>query len=205
MVGGGAAWRTIGTAGHRMTTTLPSMAADAARKHTRQRGHLDLDHGRLEITMDIQLRTLDPLRVAFVRHLGLYQECGSAWQKLTAWAGSRGLLGAEAVCLGVGHDDPAVTEPARIRYDACIVVPDGTPVEGGIGIQILPGVEHAVALHRGPYELLPAVYQEVIGRWIPSQGRTIDRERSSPYEIYRNDMRTTPSADLLTEVRVPVA
>jgi AraC family transcriptional regulator len=164
-----------------------------------------LPFGHPESTMDIQIRTLDPLRVAFVRHLGPYQECGGAWQQLIGWAGPRGLLGADAVCLGVGHDDPSVTEPARIRYDACIVVPDGTPVEGGIGIQILPGGEHAVTLHRGPYELLPAVYLEVIGRWIPSQGRTIARERSSPYEIYRNDMRTTPPADLLTEVRVPLA
>lgn len=158
-----------------------------------------------ESTMDISIRTLDPLRVAFVRHLGPYQECGGAWQELIAWAGPRGLLGADAVCLGVGHDDPAVTAPARIRYDACIVVPDGTRVEGGIGIRILPGGPHAVTLHRGPYELLPAVYREVIGVWIPGQGRSVDRERSSPYEIYRNDMRTTPPAELLTEVRIPLA
>jgi AraC family transcriptional regulator len=167
------------------------------------RRHLAADHP--ESTMDITIRTLEPLRVAFVRHLGPYQECGGAWQALMAWAGQRGLLTKDAVCLGVGHDDPAVTEPARIRYDACIVVPDATPVAGGIGIQILPGGEHAVALHRGPYELLPAVYQEVIGRWIPSHGRLIARERSSPYEIYRNDARSTLPADLLTEVRVPLA
>ena len=92
-----------------------------------------LAQGRSESTMDIQIRTLDPLRVAFVRHLGPYQDCGGAWQQLIGWAGKRGLLRQDAVFLGVGHDDPAVTEPARIRYDACIVVPDGTAVEGGIG------------------------------------------------------------------------
>jgi AraC family transcriptional regulator len=162
-------------------------------------------HDLPESAMDIQIRTLDPLRVAFVRHLGPYQECGGAWRTLIAWAGGRGLLNADAVCLGVGHDDPAVTEPAHIRYDACIVVPDGTLPDGGIGIQILPGGPHAVTLHRGPYELLPAVYQEVIGRWIPGQGRSLARERASPYEIYRNDMRTTPPAELLTEVCVPLA
>jgi AraC family transcriptional regulator len=155
------------------------------------------------ITMDIRIRTLDQLRVAFVRHVGPYQECAPAWQTLAAWAGPRGLHNDSAICLGVGHDDPAVTEPSRIRYDACIVIADDMQVDGGIGVQVLPGGEHAVAIHRGPCDLLPGVYSEIIGRWIPSQGRRISRG-GSPYEIYRNDMRTTPAKDLIIEICVPL-
>jgi AraC family transcriptional regulator len=154
-------------------------------------------------TMDIAIRTLDPMRVAFIRHIGPYQECAPAWAALVAWASPRGLLTATATCLGVGHDDPAVTAPERIRYDACIVIPDGTSVDGGVGIQVLPGGEHAVTVHRGPYDLLPQVYLEVIGRWLPQHGRRVGR--GSPYEIYRNDVRSTPAQDLITEIRVPLA
>jgi AraC family transcriptional regulator len=153
--------------------------------------------------MDIRIRAIDPLRVAFVRHIGPYQDCGAAWATMVAWAQPRGLLAGSPVVLGVGHDDPAVTEPSRIRYDACVVIPDGMAVDGGIGVQVLPGGEHAIAVHHGPYDLLPSVYVEILGRWLPSQGRKVGR--GSPYEIYRNDMRITPPQELITEVRVPLA
>lgn len=153
--------------------------------------------------MDISIRSFDPLRVASIRHIGPYEQCGAAWQRLVAWAEPLGLLNDRAICLGVGHDDPAVTDPASLRYDACIVIEPGRIVDQGMTIQVLPGGEHAVTVHHGPYDLLPQVYLEVIGRWLPSQGRRVGR--GSPYEIYRNDVRITPAQDLITEIRVPLA
>ena len=163
--------------------------------------HLPTNYG--DSSMDVQIRTLDPLHVAFVRHTGPYQECKPAWNVLVAWAAPLGLLGPDAVCLGVGHDDPRATEPARIRYDACLVIPAGLTPAAGIGVQKLPGGEHAVTTVRGPYDQLGGVYAELMGRWLPAQGRRLGR--GSPYEIYRNDMRVTPAAELITEIRVPLA
>lgn len=155
------------------------------------------------IAMDIQIRYLSPLRIAFVRHIGPYQECQPAWERLVAWAGPRGLLHERTVCLGVGHDDPAVTDPARLRYDAGIVIDDRVRVDEGISVQELPGGDHAVAVHRGPYDLLPTVYAQLMGQWLPDQGRALGR--GSPYEIYRNNPKTTKPADLITEICVPLA
>lgn len=181
------AWR-------RRPRPLPPL--DDARRHL-------IDRPSRSSAMDIAIRVLEPLRVAFVRRLGPYQECGPAWQTLTAWAGKRGLLDERSVLLGVGHDDPAVTEPSRIRYDASLVIDDDTAVDEGIAVQVLPGGEHAVAVHRGPYDQLPGVYAEIMGRWLPAQGRKLGR--GSPYEIYRNNPMTTKPQDLITEIRVPLA
>jgi AraC family transcriptional regulator len=182
-----AAWR-------RHPRELPPL--DDARRHL-----VDRPSGRT--AMDIRILVLEPLRVAYVRRLGPYQDCGPAWQTLTAWAGRRGLLDERSVLLGVGHDDPAVTDPSRLRYDACLVIDEGTAVDDGIAIQVLPGGEHAVAVHRGPYELLPGAYAEIMGRWLPAQGRKLGR--GSPYEIYRNNPLATAPQDLITEIRVPLA
>jgi AraC family transcriptional regulator len=95
-----------------------------------------------------------------------------------------------------------MTAPERLRYDACIVVPEGFRVDGGPDEQVLAGGAHAVVVHRGPYERLPEVYGELMGRWLPASGRTA---RGVPYEIYRNDAQTTPPAELVTEIRVPLA
>ena len=152
--------------------------------------------------MEASLKKMNAMRVAFVRHVGPYHEVGPTWGKLCAWAGRRGLFGPQTVLLGLGHDDPCVTPPERIRYDACIVVGDQVQAEGDIGIQTIPAGEYAVAIHRGPYAGLAQTYARLCGEWIPQQGREL---RSAPaIEIYRNNPNDTPPEELVTEVCVPL-
>lgn len=152
--------------------------------------------------MDVTIRQIDEQRVAFIRHIGPYAECGPAWEKLCAWAGPRGLLGPNVRMLGLCHDDPQVTPPDQIRYDACIVVDDSFEPDGEVEVQTIAGGEYAVTLHAGPYENLSQTYMELCGQWIPSHGREM---RSAPdFEVYLNDPQTTAPEDLLTEIYVPL-
>ena len=119
--------------------------------------------------VDVKIEKREPLRVAFVRHVGPYQEVGKAWERLCGWAGPRGLFGPNTAMLGVCHDDPDVTPPERIRYDACITAPDGLAAEGDVGIQEVAGGDYAVTTHHGPYENLAATYAVLCGEWLPSR------------------------------------
>lgn len=38
-------------------------------------------------TMRVSLKTLDPMRVAFVRHIGPYAKCARAWETLCTLGG----------------------------------------------------------------------------------------------------------------------
>ena len=153
--------------------------------------------------MDVRVEEVRPIRVAFVRHTGPYAACGAAWQKLCGWAGPRGLIGPSSTFLGVSHDDPEVTPPEKIRYDACVTVPDSVQGEGDIGVQEVGGGEYAITTHRGPYERLAQTYARLCGEWLPKSGREV---RSAPsLEFYRNSPETTPPEDLITEVHVPLA
>ncbi len=80
-------------------------------------------------TMEAKIETLDAIKVAFVRHVGPYACCGEAWGRLCAWAGPKGLLGPQATMLAQSHDDPDVTPPDKLRYDACLVVGDDVEAE----------------------------------------------------------------------------
>lgn len=154
------------------------------------------------IRMDACLKQMDALRVAFVRHIGPYHEVGPTWEKLCKWAGRRWLFGRKTVLLGLCHDDPQVTPPERIRYDACIVVSEKVQAEGEVGIQVIPAGEYAMTVHHGPYSDLAQTYAQLCGEWIPQQGHEL---RSAPsLEIYQNDPNKTPPEKLLTEVYVPV-
>ena len=47
---------------------------------------------------------------------------GATWGKLAAWAGARGLFGPGPRFIGVSYDDPQITPPEKLRYDAAITV-----------------------------------------------------------------------------------
>ncbi len=47
-------------------------------------------------------------------------------------------------CLGVCRDDPEVTAPDRVRYDACLLVGETSAPEGEVGVQRIGGGEYAL-------------------------------------------------------------
>jgi AraC family transcriptional regulator len=152
--------------------------------------------------MEVQIRSLPPRRVAFLRHVGPYDQVGRTWERLMTVLGKEGLLGAGTECVGICHDDPEITPPDKIRYDACVTVDDAFRPEGEIGVQIIPGGEYAVATHRGPYQQLGRTYARLMGQWLPRSGREL---RASPCcETYLNDPEGTAPADLLTDIQIPI-
>ena len=152
--------------------------------------------------MKAAIKTIPGMKIAYVRHLGPYDQCGPAWEKLCAWAGPKGLMNPDAVFLGVCHDDPDVTPPEKIRYDASIVVQGEVAPEGEVGVTELPGGDYAVALHKGPFSNLHKTYAAMCGQWVPGQGREVTSGPS--YEIYKNDPGKTPPEELLIEIFLPL-
>jgi AraC family transcriptional regulator len=152
--------------------------------------------------MNVTIEHLAPMRVAFVRHIGPYNQCGSAWDRLCTWLGKEGWMQPGCRFLGVSYDDPDITPAEKIRYDACATVPEDFAPEGEIGMQILSGGDYARTTHVGPYERFNETYGRLMGQWLPRSGR---RLRNAPcLEFYLNDPGSTAPADLLTDVCVPL-
>jgi len=139
--------------------------------------------------MKVGMKELPTMRVAFMRHTGPYRGCGKVWEELMAWAGHEGLLGPDTKFLGLSHDDPDVTPPGKLRYDACVTVDGAFEPVGEVGIQAIPGGEFAVTTHIGPHSGLGATYARLFGQGIPSLGR---EPASAPcIEFYLNDPEST--------------
>jgi AraC family transcriptional regulator len=158
---------------------------------------------RKETNMEVRMETVPPMRVAFIRKTGPYNQCEEAWARLCAWAGPKGLLRADTRFLGVGHDDPQVTPPDKIRYDACVTVDEAVEGEGEVGIQSVGGGRYAVTTHRGPYENLETTYAELMGRWLPLSGERLGDNLC--FELYLNDPQSTPAEELLTDIYISIA
>ena len=153
-------------------------------------------------TMLVSVESMPPTRVAYVRHTGPYENCSQAWDKICTWMGKEGHLGPGTRFIGVSYDDPEITPPERIRYDACITVDDAFQPEGEIAVQVLAGGDYARSTHHGPYETLSRTYHRLMGEWLPRSGRHL---RNAPcLEFYLTDPDSTPASDLLTDVCVPL-
>jgi AraC family transcriptional regulator len=152
--------------------------------------------------MKASIKQVAPMRVAFVRHVGPYNEVGRAWETLTMLLGREGWLGGNCQFLGICHDDPAVTPPDKIRYDACVTVPDDFEPQGDVGVQVVSGGEYAVVTHFGPYAKLGETYAQLLGRWLPRSTRVL---AATPcLEVYLNSPENTDPEDLVTDLYAPL-
>lgn len=152
--------------------------------------------------MDVKIEKIASMKVAAVRHVGPYTDCGSAWEKLGAWATPKGLIGPDTIMLGVCYDDPKTTPPEKIRYDACMSIKGNVETQPPVTKQEIAGGEYATYRHKGPYAGLAAAYEMVYGQWLPQSGR---RYKDAPcFEIYRNCPTKTAPEDLITDIYVPL-
>lgn len=152
--------------------------------------------------LEVEIVELSPLTVGFVRHVGPYPEVGTTWQKLMGFAMARGLFGHGTQMIGLCHDDPEVTAPDKLRYDACIHVTPSTQPEGEFGVQEIAGGPYARALHVGPYDTLGDAWARLAGEWLPA--KRYEPDAKPGFEVYRNSpMNTAPDA-LETVLHLPL-
>lgn len=135
---------------------LASLEPRRAAQHPAEQGTYSLSPTRIVV--------LEPMDLAFIRHVGPYEEVpDTLFRELTDWAETRG-LGGHRPLLGIGHDAPGITPPSKLRFDAAVVVPGPFEPEAPVGYQKLEGGRCAFTTHIGHYRSLAAAYSDIFGR-----------------------------------------
>ena len=71
--------------------------------------------------MNVRIKTIEPMHVAFMRHVGPYDEVAQTWKHLVAQLARDGRIGADSVFIGIPHDDPDVTPlPTDLQTSICL-------------------------------------------------------------------------------------
>lgn len=151
----------------------------------------------------VQIRNLHAVRMAALPHRGAYNKVGAAFQELSGLIEARALWPEVEGCAMVSYDNPRVTPEADLRSHAAFLVSEAFPIAAPIEELRYPAGRYAVLLHRGPYDGLPEAYRVLGEEWYPSSGES--HIRRPPYELYLNDPNEVAAADLLTEIRLPLA
>ncbi len=140
----------------------------------------------------------------YIRLIGNYKDndYDATWQKLWTEIKTQKLFSAGIEHFGVCHDDPHVTEPSKLRYDACLVVHKTAKPHDEIGIKQLPCGKFAKFVYQGSYEYLNDAYNYIFGQWLPNSGYELRNVPSM--EKYANDPRKTAPEKLKTEFYIPI-
>ncbi len=158
-----------------------------------------------EQTMKPEIKTIEAINVIGAREIGGYAEAAPrAWGRIMKFAYSNNLMGKETRSIGITHDDPGVTEPDHIRYDACLDIIATVSSEDNLKEYTISGGQYAVFLHKGPYENLQQTYAFAFNEWLPESHYQL-RDEKTCFEIYLNrDPRKTKPENLKTEIYIPL-
>jgi DNA gyrase inhibitor GyrI len=106
---------------------------------------------------------------------------------------------------GYFRDNPRLTAPELLRYDACVPMTFGLEPdpEAGIATQTLPGGAYAVHTHVGSYAETGQLFSQLHREIVPKRGLSLDYDR--PFmAIHLNDPAITREMHRRTELCVPV-
>ena len=159
--------------------------------------------------LECEFVEIEPICVLAIRHIGPYNECGKAWERMMKYAYTqkiklkKNLMGKSARMFGVGYDNPNVVEASKLRCDVCITKDDDVVLEDGIREMVISGGRFARFLHKGPYEALAEKYVQIYGIWM-AENSIMPREEP-PFEEYLNrDPRRTKPQNLRTHIYIPI-
>ncbi len=155
--------------------------------------------------MNVTVKTLPSYHVAYVRSVGPYGPEGSvaeAWQRLVRWAGARDLWTADRTCLGIAYDNPKVTEPAKCRLDAAIVIPDGFKADGDVSVMDVAGGKYAASVFVGGGHEIGAAWDRLFAEWLPQSGHQPDHRPC--FELYQGEFHDPKNNTFRCELCLPV-
>jgi AraC family transcriptional regulator len=151
----------------------------------------------------LRLHEFSDYTVAYVRHIGDYNfRIGLAWQKLMRWAAQNKLITPDSIRISCSYDDPELTPEGKLRYDACITIPEGVKAEGPVGVRKIRGGLFVLFNFQGRTSGLSGFYDRVYSRLLTESSISL---RNAPgYRVHLEGRWDQVRGKLSNELRIPV-
>lgn len=150
----------------------------------------------------VEIKKLRSRNLLGLAHMGDYQNMPETYGKLFAVLDARDLTEKTRQLVAVFYDDPGQVAAEKLRSFAGVTAPKTLPADAPLLGVTLPTGRHAVLRFTGHYEGLRAAYDYLYGTWLPASGETPSTHPS--FEVYLNSPQTTPAAEWVTEICIPL-
>ena len=151
--------------------------------------------------MNIEVKTLEPQRIAYMRHVGPYNGAYRIWQDFTARLKKDGLPRKDSLFIGVPMDNPKTTSPEKLRYDVCVTVDDKYVPTRPVRVRTIAGGDYVVA-RNCPIGAIARGYEKLFRSWLPKSGRKA--RKASSFLVAVNGPEGMPPAFGFTDIYVPL-
>ena len=123
-------------------------------------------------------------------------------ETVAPWMVTNNLFGRDR--FGISLDDAIVTQPAKCRYDACVVSKPGEVLTGNPHFKEIPGGRYAALAYEGTGSEIGIAWNALLREWLPKSGLQLD---SRPFfEHYPVDGIYDPKTGRFScNICVPVA
>ncbi|NIM97401.1 MAG: hypothetical protein GTO24_04745 [candidate division Zixibacteria bacterium] len=147
---------------------------------------------------EIRSKTAEKMTIAYLEHVGPYDQMGNLFYQLREYGASEQLAGD---VVGIYYDDPEKVPAASLRSEIGIVVPEGFQPDSGYKVKELPAQKVAYAILKGPYGEIAKEYPYMF-EWMEEKGYKLC---GAPLrEIYLEAGPDIPPEQLVTEVQIPI-
>ena len=154
-------------------------------------------------SMKVSVVDRQPTRVAYLRYVGPYgKPVSDFWMtKVDPWMETNGLHGRPRY--GISHDDPGITAPEKLRYDAAVEVPENFAGAGDHQLTVIPGGRYAIGKFKGNEKDVGEAWDWLLRDWLPGSGMQLD---SRPFfEHYPLEATYDPkTGEFECEICIPV-
>jgi len=136
--------------------------------------------GRMKVTIVDR----KPTTVAYLRHVGPYgKPVSEFWMnRVDPWMETNGLYGRPRY--GISHDDPGITAPEKLRYDAAVEVPASFVGAGDHQKTVIPGGRYAAGKFKGTDKEVGEAWAWMLRDWLSGSGMQPDsRSFFEPYPV----------------------
>jgi len=151
--------------------------------------------------MNIEVTTLEPQRVAYMRHVGPYEGAYRGWTGFMTRLKPDGLPHKDSLFIGVPLDNPKVTPPEKLRYDTCVTVDEKYAPTKPVRVGTIAGGDYVVA-RNCPIKALAKGYEKLFRSWLPNSGRKVRKAPSLLVAVNGPEGMPTPFG--LTDIYVPL-
>lgn len=153
-----------------------------------------------------KIEKLSAIDLLFIRKTGNYETSSQeAWDAMAAFIKEHGLDYSQLRYFSICHDDPWITSEEKLRFDACIQVPQGFQEKGEIGRQVIKGGKYAVFTHAGPHHQIKDTFKRIYLKWLPTSQEAVDDHRPVFCEHFNLEYVDKDESKLITKIYLPIS
>jgi DNA gyrase inhibitor GyrI len=151
--------------------------------------------------MNIEVKMLEPQRVAYMRHVGPYNGAYRVWLDFMTRLKKDKLPRKDSLLIGVPMDNPKDTPPEKLRYDACVTVDENYAPKKPVRVRTIAGGDYVVA-RNCPIGKIAKGYEKLFRSWLPTSGRKVRKAPS--FLVAVNGSEGMPPTFGFTDIYVPL-